>query len=192
MSYLIQNFTHTNYSMRLNLRSRAAFILRNIFLIYNLLIAPSKIINMLASNKYLWRQIRFIGSNFFSKLIKILFPKPRFVRYVPIGTNFARSAHRQSLQNLDLLLQNQTLPLQLPSPALAARQYPYFTGFSLSITPVAKKPFSLTLYKLLRMSLGVWFSWSRTYNLSVHYSNIHTQWLFLKFLNKYFFKVYNV
>jgi hypothetical protein len=192
MSYLIQNFANTQYSTRLNLRSRSAFLFRNATAIYGLLSTSSKAFNLPATNIIFIRQLNHVGNYIFRKLIKVLFPKPKFLKHTPIGINYPTSAHRESLRIIDVLL-SKKLPSNLPNIRMGSfLRCPYFTGSQIAFTPIAGKAFFLALYKLLRMSLQMWFYWPRYYSITTHYTPLHSQWLFLKFLNKYFFKVYNI
>lgn len=193
MSYLIQNFTYTNHFIRSNLRVRTSILARNFLLIFVLFSNSSKLFNMNAQTYVHARQVLKIWNISFKALAKVLFPKLKFLRYTPIGINFPRSAHYRTLKSLNDLLHHEvkspTLMLPLSTHAVT---YPYYTGSPIAITPIAKKPFSYAMYKFLRMSLNLWFSWPKQYKLSLHYTSLNNQWLFLRFLNKYYFKVYNV
>jgi len=57
-----------------------------------------------SSYKYL-RQLRYLGEKLFVQLAKTLFPKPKFIKYTPLGVNFPMSAHRESLRCIDLALE---------------------------------------------------------------------------------------
>jgi len=192
MSYVIQNFQHGSHSTRMNLRSRSAFLVRNVLTIYTLLSSSSKAFNLPMSSVAFIRQVNHIGNKIFCKIAKVLFPKPKFLRYTPIGINYPLSAHREAIKGIDLLLEKKTLLKVHSFPSNSFLRCPYPIGSPIAITPVAGKAFSLALYKLLRMSLQVWFYWPRSYRITTHYTPLNSQWLYLKFLNKYFFKVYNI
>lgn len=178
--------------MRLTLRSRAAFLVRNSALIYTFLLSPIQSLNLSSSNYKYLRQLRYLGDKLFIQLSKTLFPKPKFIKYTPLGLNFPTSAHRQSMLYIDSALRGKYSTFWFAPVSQYTIKYPYFLGNSVAITPISKRPFSLTLYKFLRMNLDLWFSWPRVYMISTNYTNIKNSWLLLKFLNNYFFKVYNL
>lgn len=155
MSYVIQNFQHGSHSTRMNLRSRSAFLVRNVLTIYTLLSSSSKAFNLPMSSVAFIRQVNHIGNKIFCKIAKVLFPKPKFLRYTPIGINYPLSAHREAIKGIDLLLEKKTLLKVHSFPSNSFLRCPYPIGSPIAITPVAGKAFSLALYKLLRMSLQV-------------------------------------
>jgi hypothetical protein len=139
----------------MSLRVRAAFVVRNIHVVYTLINLPSVIHDMQSFNKNYQIKVHISLSNFFNKIIRILFPSTKFLKFTPIGVNFPSSAHLRGIQNFhNLLSQSQPVNVlqRLPSNAF---KYPYFTKHRIAITPIAKKPFSTALYKFLRMTLNM-------------------------------------
>lgn len=103
------------------------------------------------------RQLNYLGNKVFRGIIKVLFPKPKFLRYTPIGVNYPLSAHRETLISLNRLLDKKIPNKSFEQPNTSFLRCPYPMGSPIAITPIAGKAFFLALYKLLRMSLQVWF-----------------------------------
>lgn len=195
MSYLIQNLSYFQPTLRLNVRIKSAIIARNVYVIYNLLNNSAKILNTLAVTSYhakLPKDAFMLINPVFSALMRVLFPKIKYLRYTPIGINFPQAARYKTLWELNMMLFEEAkfTPILLDYNRFSLN--PYFIGSPISITPVAKKPYSETLFKVTRMVLGLWFSWPRSYRLTTHYTNIYSQWYLLRFLNKYYFKLYHI
>ena len=192
MSYLIQNFYHQNSSLRMTIRIRSAILARNFHVIYLLLSNSSKLFNTLSQSYSSSRHILKIANLSFRAVAKVLFTKIKFIRYTPVGVNFPLTARYRALMGLDHLLSNNGTPLQLLKLSDRLITNPYFTGTPIVITPVSKKPFVYTFYKFMRMSLNMWFYWPKKYNITTHYTNVVSGVILLRFLNSYYFKVYNI
>ena len=192
LSYVIQNFSYQTNSLRLNVRIRASIILRNFAVIYTLLLNSTKALSSLSITLSTRRQVYTMINGSFKALTRVVFPKVKYLKYVPIGLNFPLSARYTTLSSIDNMITREKAPRLFP--LLQSREYlcPYFTGIPLIITPVANRPYSLALYKFLRLSLNNWIQWPRQYRIYSHYTNLNTYWYLLRFLNKYYFKIYNI
>ena len=192
MSYVIQNFQQPVKSLRINVRIKASIILRNFAVIYSLLSDSTKFYNTFALTYVSRRQLMAMASVSFKALARVIFTKINYLRYTPVGLNFPLSARYNTLRNIDNLITRKEKPLNYLS--LQARDFrcPYFTGIPIVITPIAKRPFSYTLYKFLRLSLSQWGQWPCQYRTAIHFTNVHSYWYLLTFLNKYYFKLYNI
>lgn len=192
MNYLIQNFQYQQKTIRGNLRVRSSFIARNFALIYLLLSSSSVGYNLLAKTSLGDRTILKVGDAAFNALSKVLFWKIKNLKFTPIGTNFPVSAHYTGVVGLDNLISKTPYSPNFPLDTGRFFNYPYFMGNPIAITPISGKTYSYALYKLLRMSLNMWFCWPRHYRISINHTTINSYWLILRFLNKYFFKLYNI
>lgn len=192
VSYLIQNFYYQNSSLRMTIRVRSAILARNFHVIYILLSNSSKLFNILSQSYPLYRYILKIANLSFREIAKVLFTKVKLMRYTPIGVNFPLSARYQALKGLDLLLNGNDTPTQLLKLSDRSITNPYFMGTPIVITPVSKKPFAYTFYKFMRMTLNMWFYWPKKYSITTHYTDVVSGVTLLRFLNSYYFKVYNV
>lgn len=193
MSYVIQNFSYTKPSLRSTMRTRAVILARNVPLIYTLLLKSARLMTL---NAHSLKNVRFVfslGNKEFKALSRVLFMKTKLLSYSPIGVNFPLSTHYSTLSNLNKLFSDKPTFENFPlSTYTKSFLYPYFDSPQIAITPFAKKPFWYALYKLLRASLNLWFCWPRHLIFTTHFTSIHSTWLLLKFLNKFFFKVYNL
>lgn len=192
MSYLTQNFDYQYRSNRSNLRIRSSFIARNFTLIYLLLSNSSVGYNLLAQTSAYNKLILKIGNTAFNSFTKVLFWKVKSLKYTPIGVNFPLSAHFTGINGLDKLFTKSDNPVLFPNLSGRRFDYPYFSSNIISLTPISGKSYSYMLYKFLRMNLNVWFTWPKFYKITTNYTAINSYWLTLKFLNKYFFKLYNL
>ena len=192
MSYLIQNFSYRHRSNRGNLRIRSSFLARNFPLIYLLMSNSSAGYNLMAHTFLPNRLMLKIGNVAFNPFTKVLFWKTKNLKYTPIGINFPNSAHYMAISGLDKLLTKTENNLSFPLQRGRHFDYPYFTSSIVALTPISGKTYSYTLYKFLRMNLNLWFYWPRFYKISINHTVVESYWLQLKFLNKYFFKIYNI
>ena len=155
MSYLIQNTHSTSNSLKVSLRVRSSFLIRNVNTIYSLAYTQEESTRILSSLHSYSNQLLMFSSHFFTRLIPILFPNPKFLRFIPFGINFPATAHYQALV-LMLGKLKQVQPInKFPAIPLELYKYPYFTRPQIAITNISKKPFTLALYKLLRLSLNL-------------------------------------
>ena len=155
MSYVIQNFYYPTHSLRSTVRSRTVIIARNFHLIYSLFANTSKAFNILANTNKTARFVFKISDFRFNAMASVVFSKAKFLKYTPIGVNFPMSAHFRTLYNLNLLLEEKGYPDTCLGLSENAFDYPYYEGTQVVITPIAKKPMSLAMYKFLRSSLSL-------------------------------------
>ena len=192
MSYVIQNFYYPTNSLRSTTSSRAAIIVRNFGLIHALFSNSTKVFNMLATTGKSPRFSHLVTDLYFNAFAKAVFRKPSFMKYTPIGTNFPLSAQYNALYGINNLLSTKkSIKIFLPLPNNYFKM-PYFEGYRVAITPISKKPLSYAVYKFLRLTLSMWIYWPKKYKITANFTLIHSSWHLLKFLNKYFFKVYNI
>lgn len=193
MNYVIQNFSPVYSSIRLNLRIRAAWLARNFYVVYTLIMSNYKGFVINPAMGFAAKTLFLLGHGAFRQLSKVLFSNTKRFKYIPIGSNFPVSAQRFAVSSItSLLTVNSSRPRLVLPVTSEAFTNPYFQGSHIAITPVANKPFAAAIFKFLRMSLATWFSWPRAFVLSTHYTHITQAWRLLKFLNKYFFKVYGI
>jgi hypothetical protein len=155
LSYIIQNFYYPTHSVRVNLRVRSALLARNFLVIYTLFSSSSRLFSTLAITHPSYQYTLSILNMSFRAFVKVLFPKVTLLRYSPIGINFPLSARYIALLNLDYLLHGHGKPRQVLRLTGRFLTNPYFNGIPIAITPVAKKPFAYTFYKMFRTSLSV-------------------------------------
>ena len=193
MSYLIQNSVYPAHSIKISLRVRASFLARNVGVIYTLLSAYTKAFNLPYPVTQHNLHVLVRASYLFSKFAKVLFKPTKFLRYTPVGINFPSSAHYRALANLGSLLAADDKFMPFANPRTDSYfSYPYYARSWVAITPITKKPFSLALHKFLRMNLDMWFYWPRAFKISSNFTDINSSWVFSRFLNKYFFRVYTI
>lgn len=192
MSYLIQNLQQSHPSIRINLRVRTAFLARNIHVIYTLLTTGSLpwLFHKFTRSFSIHTALRF--KHLFSKSARVLLPKPKFLRFVPMGVNFPNSAYYKTITGIERLVTGYRCTTELHSIPKHRIKYPYFTPHKVAITPVTNRAVFKALYKFLHMSLNLWCVWPRLYNLTAHFTPIGGNLLLVKFLSKYFFKVYSI
>lgn len=192
MSYLIQNFAYPQYLIRTNWKTRTLTLIRNYATLFTLFSSQTF---LSYQNAQIWRLsvlFRNTQSSYFTRLYYVVFPQVKEIKHSPIGVNFARSAHFNSLVGVDSLF---TLDdpsfFSLPT-CTHTRLYPYAYGTPLAITPVAKSFYFNLLHRFFKMSLVVWFYMPSTHKFWVHYTYIVPRFRLLTFTNKYYFKIYHV
>ena len=192
MSYLIQNFFSPSHSLKISLRVRTSFVVRNLNVIFNLLSNHTYAFNLPNKSYTYPQQIFFNSIHYFTRVSTVLFPSPKFLKFIPFGINFPKSAQYKALSELNMKYANVPTTYVFPPLTTSAFMYPYFSRPQIVITNISRKPFALALYKFLRLSLNLWFSWPRGYKINSNYTSLAKSWYMLLFLNKYFFKVYSI
>lgn len=192
MSYLIQNFFSPSHSLKISLRVRTAFVVRNLHVVFNLISNHTHAFTI-PQQTYTYSYKTFFNSvHYFSRIHAVLFPNPKFLKFIPFGINFPKSAQFRALSELNMKYLGVKTSYSFPEISTNAFAYPYFSRPQIVITNISRKPFNLALYKFLRLSLNLWFSWPRGYKTNLNYTSLEKSWILLLFLNKYFFKVYSV
>jgi hypothetical protein len=176
----------------MSLRVRSTFIARNTPVISLFIANSSYAVSLQRLNNFYYTSILTELHKFFNQFIKILYPRTGFLKYVPVGVNFPVSAHYQGLKSLYNVTTGETTLTNLSNIPNQLFKYPYYSRQKVAITPVSKKPFKLTLYKLLRMTFNMWFTWPRSYRILANFTDINSSWFMARFLSKYFFKVYSI
>lgn len=192
MSYLIHNFAYPHYTTRSSLRTRSLLLVRNIAKLYLFLTLPVSVPSLSGLRRLHIPSWTVFYVSKFTGLAKLTLFKVRHLRYLPIGVNFARSAHYKTTFTLDKTFSTFSTPATTLPFANKAITYPYSLGSYVLITPIANKPFSYTLHLFLKLSIRLWLCLPSSAKTSVHYSILQNEMLYLPFLNKYFFKIYNV
>ncbi len=192
MSYIIQNFYYPNNSLRTTIRVRSAFIARNFQIIYALLSNSSKLFNILSQSYSSTRHVLKIANSSFKAIAKVLLPGLKYMRYTPIGLNFPMTAQYRALIGLEDLINGFKTPEKLLELTDRHLVNPYFIVTSIVITPVSKKMFAYAFYKFMRMILSLWFYWPKKYHITTHYTHVNSGLTLVRFLNNYYFKVYNI
>lgn len=192
MSYLIQNFYYPTHTVRATHRSRSVIIARNFGLIYSLFSKSTKAFNILATTYKPTKYIYAFSLTQFNAIAKVVFSKISNLKYTPAGTNFPLSAQYRAISNINNLL-TRTKPISI-CLGLSDNYFkmPYYEGYRIAITPISKKPMTYAVYKFLRLNLSMWSYWPRKYKVTANLTNLHSCWYLLTFLNKDFFKVYNI
>lgn len=192
MSYVIQNFYYPTNSLRSTIRSRAAIIVRNFGLIYALFSNSTRAFNIMATTGKSPRYPHLLVDYYFNAFAKAVFKKASLLSYTPIGVNFPLSAQYNALYGINKLIdRNEPAKTYLSIPNRYFKM-PYYEGYRVAITPISKKPLSYAVYKFLRITLLMWAYWPKRYKITANFTLLHSSWHLLKFLNKYFFKVYNI
>jgi len=130
--------------------------------------------------------------SYFTRIFHVLFPDPKFLKFVPFGVNFPSAAHLFTLRFLTQSLRHKNIVALRNSTPNSLLDYPYFSKHQIAITPISKKPFATAVYKLLKLNLNLWFVWPRGFKMAMNYTDVTYPITLLRFMNKYFFKVYSV
>lgn len=158
MSYLIQNFFSPSHSLKISLRVRTAFVVRNLHVVFNLISNHTHAFTI-PQQTYTYSYKTFFNSvHYFSCIHAVLFPNPKFLKFIPFGINFPKSAQFRALSELNMKYLGVKTSYSFPEISTNAFAYPYFSRPQIVITNISRKPFNLALYKFLRLSLNLWFS----------------------------------
>lgn len=121
-------------------------------------LGPSvKNMNLLNLNYTLATYKQLISPYLFSKLPKIIFPKAKSLKYVPIGLNFAKSAHHYGLRTaLEPLTPTNTNASSdtLSRPLVSYFTSQYYYGSYVHLAMLANKPMKALIYKFLFSSIS--------------------------------------
>ena len=195
MSYLIQNFKYTSTSLRYNLKLRALLLLRNTNILLSLVKMPWQFTKLLYLDRTLSYYRKVVGLYLFMKLSKVLLPSIKLFKYTPVGVNYPKSAHFTALTLLSTAVStasSSVAQIQNSTSSVPKLKTNYILNSQVYITTLAYKPVKTALFKLMFMSLSCWFTWPRRYALPSQSFSLSAQWHLLKFLNVYFFKIYNL
>ena len=192
MSYLIQNFSIYRPYIRLNNSSFTAFLSKNIWLIYSYMRISYPTL-LLCSLPLTYSTDMFIKfSHFFDNFVTSILLKPQFLRYAPLGTNFPSTSYHRALADLDLLFSNEVPALRFEVNTVYNFKYPYFSRPRIAITSVTQNEYLAIIYKFFYMTVNVWFLWPKSYSFYSNFTDISHNWVLIKFVTKYFFKVYSI
>jgi len=129
---------------------------------------------------------------YFTNLFLAAFPRPKELRYTPLGVNFATSAHLTALKKIDAtLIRFYDTSKVLPN-TYSRITYPYATNLTIVLTSISKNYLYDLVYRFLRLSLHVWFFWPGTYKVKAHHTVVSTHWWKLNFLNEYYFRMFAI
>ena len=192
MSYLIQNFSYLSPSLRMTLRTKSSILVRNYSLINLLAFSTAMGFNV---NFNSWAALLIyvkLTKDSFYQFSKVALPKSKLFKYSPIGINYPRVAYYTALTNIDLMLDKEVRNYKFLPLTSNYFLNPYFTKFLVAITPVSDQSANYQFHKFLRLVLYVWFCWPKKFKISTNFTWISDFWFQLRFLNRYYFKVYTV
>ena len=182
-------------SLRINLRLKSVLMARNALLIVSALGPSVKNTNLLNLNYTLAVYKQLISPYLFSKLPKIIFPKAKSLKYVPVGLNFVKSAHHYGLRTAlePLTPTNSYVNSDMLGKSLA-RYFTsqYYYGSYVHLAMLSNKPMKSLIYKFLFSSISCWFSWSKRLTIPLQCFSVSKNWRLVKFINLYYFKIYSI
>jgi hypothetical protein len=192
MSYLIQNFSFNHYVVRASWKVRTLIVARNAFLIHWLLVNLSNPFILTASTWHFSTLYLTMSYHYFVRLFFVLFPTVKEIKHTPLGVNFPRSAYYTALVQVDATL----TPFSIISPLLPITDrrilYPYPFGSPLILHASAKNVLFDFIYRFFRLSLTLWAHWPSSYKTWVHHTYLSPRLRTMWFLNRYYYKVYNI
>lgn len=192
MSYLIQNFRNDPKNSKLTVRTKSFLVLRNIHVIWTFLFSPLPSVNIGANSYPNIYFIALYGDTFFNKFLKYALPPTRRIKYIFIGLNLPKSSTYTLYKVLDKFLNTEKIDYKLKTFSNNYFINPYLRNISLIVIPQTHRMFIYTLAQLLRLLLHTSIHWPKKLKPRLHYSKLVYNITLLRFLNKYYFKVYNV
>jgi hypothetical protein len=194
MCYVIENFQTNLQTLKWYVRIKALFFLRNVNRFFNLLSALcyNYSTQHVLHPQFLFR-IKFVRY-FFTKMFFII-PNTVSTRFkVPFVLNIFKSFQYWSLQKLLLMFpqpQHNPQALGHQGPYLVNLPYNYYLTRKVTPLRLNKQPYKLVMVVLIRFFLE-WWPQFNVYRKAPHvFTTITNQYLFLKYYNSYFFKIYS-
>lgn len=187
MGYLAQNLICTNQTLRLNLRIRSTWLLRNYFIIHTLVLSSTytkDYTSIVLKYAAFWLKLR---KYLFARFSKIVCASSRYLKQVTFGINFPKTAYYKGCLRIFNLISRVSVPQQ---PWLNTHTL-YNTPISIVTTPRVRNLIKCTLYYMFKHWLNVWASISNSYFLPHSFTCTSLLWQLITFTNVFYFKVYN-
>lgn len=156
MSYVIQNFTPASTSLRISAKLKSSFILRNCNAVATLMFSSPLRLLYMSHSLAAYRQLLIRQESYFTQLVPVLFTGLQRLKYVPLETNFSRTAYYTSL--LSILDRNSSHSRTQPGLfqlSVSPRGFlnPYFNGTSVGTVSVSNRAFLFALHKFMHLLL---------------------------------------
>lgn len=187
MGYLIQNLVHTNYTLRLNLRIRSTWLLRNYFVIYLLILSSTHINNFMSTSL---KDVSFwlrLNKYLFARFAKIVCMSANYLKQVTFGINFPNTAHYIACTRI----LHHISYAQISDRTWLNTHVLYNTPIAIVTTPRVRTLLRCTLYYVFKYWLNTWVPMPNSYTLPHSFVCMSVWWQLITFTNAFYFKVYN-
>lgn len=187
MGYFIQQKDCIHHTLRVNIRIKATWILRNSTLLYFILTSFAHIHNFsLTTTKdiYVWRKI---SKYIFGRSPHLTFLSSKYLRQTTFGLNFPKSAHYNSCLQIHSMLDQKAVEIvkNITNHSL------YYRVISITTTPRLRKFFKCLLYQLFTHWLNVWVLLPTILTLPHSFVCASVWWQLITYTNVFYLKVYN-
>lgn len=187
MGYLAQNLIYTNRTLRLNLRIRSTWLLRNYFIIHTLILSSTYTKDYMSTTlKYVTFWLK-LSKYLFARFSKITCMSSRYLKQVTFGINFPKTAYHKGCLRIFHLISRISIHQQ---PWLNTHTL-YNTPIPIVTTPRVRSLIKCTLYYIFKHWLNTWAPISNSHFLPHSFTCTPLLWQLITFTNVFYFKVYN-
>ena len=187
MGYLTQNKDFNNYTLRINIRIRSTWIVRNSVLIYFILSSFASAPNFsLTSTKDIFILLK-ISKYVFGRFPHFVFLSSKYLRQTTFGLNFPKSAHYKGCRQICAMFDQNSVEIVRH----VRIHYLYHSVISIVTTPRLRKFFKCLLYQIFTYWLNVWVVLSNSLILPHSFVCAPGWWKFITYTNVFYLKVYN-
>lgn len=190
-SYLIHNFKKRSCVYRWTPKRNLNWLLSNLPVLYimsvQLLFGEWRTLLNLTTNhnmqvlfKYVFSQSMLHKTN--SSLV---------FKNHPVGNRSFNSLKYGALRLALGFFDNVPSPMLLPARSIEFHHNRYHNSTPFLLTRATKKILRASLFKFLTLTTLTWVQWSRLHRFTQQHTYLPYDFYFLKFLNVYFFKVFN-
>ena len=193
MSYLTQNFYSNGVVTKVTNKTRSLWAVRNAYAVYMLGTSSLFYQLSLAQCPLLQFYCESIIGTKFNHFYQTVYRGIFRLRTQLLKTHFPVSAYYSSISGVESLILYRKAPTYHPFFG----EVDVFDSAYAKHAPAVKilhanRPYRLALWKFMNMLTLLWFQWPRRYFLTEQYVLATRNWRMLRFLNLYYFKVYNV
>lgn len=195
ISYSMQNFYHNTPTLTLNLRLRASFLLRNIYLL--LVLAFKTYNHFLFSNTFktnhdlLYRLNLVFFSRGLTTVLKTTSKKWKSFMTIAITKSIQHHVYTTGLNFVDCKIMNPT-----QKSVLISTKKLLFNQCTLPLTisniSLHNKPARNVMFRLMILILSNWQQWNRHFNLTLKFLIGSNNLQMVYFYNMFIFKIYNL
>ena len=182
MSYLTQNISHKNFTMRLNLRIRAMWFSRNSSTVTVILFSLLKSLTftMIDDCNALFKLciIRYV----FIRFPQIVCLSSKYLQQVTFGIHFPKSAHYTGCLRINQIISKENLD----SHIWRQNHFLYNTPVAIVTTPRICKLTKCIMYQLFKHWLNIWVSVPRTLTLPHSFVCVPIWWQIVSFTNVFY------